>query len=122
METPLWKGAASNVDLGPIAVSKVRSICKAYKQHTGLGVDQWHPRHWSWLSDAALEALDSNLRLAEVRDRWPYQVWATLIFLVNKEDGGGRPLGLLPTPIRVWEVARDPLMREWEQSELKKGL
>ena len=37
-----------------------------------------------------------------------------LIVLLPKPDGGRRPIGLLPTVIRVWMRAYSPLAREWE--------
>ena len=114
----LWMRAGLQADLGPIGVDKLRQICAAFKPTTGLGVDGWHPRHWSWLSNQALETLECMFRLSEAKGRWPSTAWATLLFLAPKQDGGGRPLGLLPTPIRVWEAARDPIVRDWERTHL----
>ena len=114
----LWMRAGLQADLGPIGVDKLRQICAAFKPTTGLGVDGWHHRHWSWLSNQALETLECMFRLSEAKGRWPSTAWATLLFLAPKQDGGGRPLGLLPTPIRVWEAARDPIVRDWERTHL----
>eukprot|EP00959_Pyramimonas_sp_CCMP1952_P443510 9284885-Pyramimonas_sp.AAC.1 len=42
-----------------------------------------------------------------------------ILFLVAKEDGGGRPITLFPTPVRIWEAVRDPLIRQWERAHVR---
>ena len=36
-----------------------------------------------------------------------------LIHLIPKNDGGRRPIGVLPSIVRIWERARKPLVQRW---------
>ena len=49
----------------------------------------------------------------ESRQIWPTQVRAILVALIPKSDGGRRPIGLLPTIVRVWERVRKPIVAAW---------
>ena len=67
-EEPLWHHAAAATEdekLEDITAAAVREACRAFKPSTGLGVEGWHPRHWSWLSDAAVWGLIRCLRAAD---------------------------------------------------------
>eukprot|EP00973_Karenia_brevis_P014474 1972678-Karenia_brevis.AAC.1 len=73
---------------------------------TGLGCDNVSPRAMSRLPDTLLNALGRILRRCEKLGRWPRCVCLVLIVLLAKPDGGRRPIGLLPTVVRIWARAR----------------
>ena len=52
-----WRQFGAGQDAGPVDTATLRRVCRAYKQHTGLGVDGGHLWHWSWLSEEALSSL-----------------------------------------------------------------
>ena len=53
------------------------------------------------------------LNLTEQAGTWPDAVATALIHLIPKNDGGRRPIGVLPTIVRMWETARKPLVQRW---------
>ncbi|CAK0894942.1 unnamed protein product, partial [Prorocentrum cordatum] len=105
--------------LPTIDAMQVRTICRSYKWKTGLGLDGWHFGHLAWLSDEALNSLGDILMLCERLCSWPTAIRMLILFLVAKEDGGGRPIFLFPTPVRIWEAVRDPLIRQWERAHVR---
>ena len=42
-----------------------------------------------------------------------------LVHLTPKADGGGRPFGVLPTIVRVWERVRKPIVQEWARQHAR---
>ena len=44
---------------------------------------------------------------------WPSMVELILVVQIPKADGGRRPIGLLPTLVRVWEKIRKPIVEAW---------
>eukprot|EP00973_Karenia_brevis_P051372 7135946-Karenia_brevis.AAC.1 len=113
-EAPLWREANCR-DLGPVDSHCIRGLCRRFKRYTGLGADMWHPWHIGWLSDGALKCLGRIWQWAERLRRWPAQIQMLIPFLASKDDGGGRPLGLEPTCVRLWEGARNDCMLEWDK-------
>ncbi|CAK0816105.1 unnamed protein product [Prorocentrum cordatum] len=106
----LWVGQGRS--LGTIDTARLRKICRAYKERAG--VIGWHPRHWSWLSDDLLEYLGVMLEWCEQLRAWPTSIRLLVIFILGKTDGGGRPICLLPTPVRIWEGSRAHILEAWE--------
>ena len=101
---------------GPIQPSMLRAACRSFPADTGLGADALQPRALLRLSDAAIRALCVLLMAAELHGRWPALVRMVMIILLPKPDGGRRPIGLLPTLVRVWMRARGPLARAWRST------
>ena len=48
-----------------------RRVCGSLRKWTSIGIDAWHPKHWSWLSDAGLNCLLDVLLLCEMLRKWP---------------------------------------------------
>jgi hypothetical protein len=67
---------------------------------TGLGGDNVAPRAFGRLTLQALEALAHILRACERKGTWPASVFAVLIVLLPKPDGGRRPIGLFDSKVR----------------------
>ena len=79
-------------------------------------MDAIQPRALLRLSDEALDALCRLLMAIELHGEWPEAIRDILIVLLPKSDGGRRPIGLLPTVVRVWMRARGPVVRAWRAS------
>ena len=76
--------------------------------------DAFHPRAMLRLSDERLEQFITILGEAERTGQWPDCVgWVTIVML-PKPDGGHRPIGLFPTPIRIWMRLRREQAHQWE--------
>ena len=120
-ETPLWRTCPRTLreEMPAILGEKLRPICAAYKRRAGLGGCAWHPRHWSWLSEEALHCLGQMLMLCERLGAWPTAIRFLLLMLVDKEDGGGRPVALQCSVQRVWEGAREPQFLEWDRKFIR---
>ena len=73
---------------------------------TGLGADTMAPRAFTRLSDEAIAALAELFAAFEKYGDWPEILDLVLIVLLPKGEGGYRPMGLFPTPIRIWFRAR----------------
>ena len=81
---------------------------------TGLGADNVSPRAYRRLTDQALLALAHILRACEMKGTWPSSIFAVLIVLLPKPDGGRRPIGLFDSKIRLWMRIRSQVARMWE--------
>eukprot|EP00973_Karenia_brevis_P047325 6569761-Karenia_brevis.AAC.1 len=57
-----------------------------------IAPDQWHPRHFSMLSEEALESLAAILNLCEDLGRMPGDQESLVIGLIDKPTGGTRPI------------------------------
>ena len=127
METDSWAsqwGAAEEVepltwpheaaDLPPITVQELKEAAAQFKDGVGLGWDRLHPRALLRLPDRLWQELCEILRAAEAIGDWSKAVGVVLIALLPKTDGGWRPIGLLPTLVRVWAKARLKYAEEWE--------
>ena len=84
--------------------------------HTGLGGDNVSPRAFARLSDSLLQWLCLLFAAAERFGCWPLLLRLVVIVLLPKPDGGRRPIGLFPTPIRIWMRARSDIARRWDSA------
>eukprot|EP00973_Karenia_brevis_P033051 4561206-Karenia_brevis.AAC.1 len=99
-----------------MTVLMVRSAAATFPLSTGLGWDRLHPRAIARCSDEAILALIRILVLAEIVGHWPDLVGIIIICLLPKPDGGRRPIGLLPSVIRLWMRVRLNVAREWQRA------
>lgn len=51
----------------------------------------------------------------ETTGRWPELVDIVVIALLPKPDGGLRPIGLMPSAVRIWTGARKEVTMQWEK-------
>ncbi len=111
-----WRSNNDMVSLPCLTASTLRAAALTFKEVTGVGVDGIFPRQFAWLSDDLLGTLaDYFLRLESV-GLWPQQVQQALIHLIPKLAGGRRPIGILPTLVRVWERTRRSEVVAWRSS------
>ena len=68
------------------------------------------------LSDGLLQGCADLLGAIERVGAWPACVQTLLIAQIPKSDGGRRPIGLLPTIVRVWEKVRKPIIVAWRST------
>ena len=50
---------------------------------------------------------------------WPAQVQTLICFLVPKTPTGERPIGFMPSIVRVWERLRKPILDQWVISQTR---
>jgi ribonuclease HI len=96
--------------------AQILEAAKKFKTKTGLGSDSLCPIWVTWLSAPLLDAIACLLMNLERLGIWPQQVQQILVALIPKADGGRRPIGLLPTIVRIWEKVRRPIMSSWRCS------
>ncbi len=99
-----------------ITVLQLRQAAASIKAHTAIGADCIHPRWLSWLSDECLTALIGLFELIERWGRIPNALRLVLLAFLPKPEGGLRPIGILPTVIRIWAKARSRQALAWEEA------
>ncbi len=112
-EVPLMLEPAALEKLAPWAISAAASTFPAA---TGVGADNVAPKAVARLSIVGLSALAHLFLLFEMTGSWTEALNLVLIVLLPKMDGGLRPIGLFPTPIRIWSRARVMIARAWESA------
>ena len=100
-------------ELPRLTGADIARSAKTFRKSTGLGCDTLRPRWLCWLSGELLDVFARFLTAIEKLGRWPDLISVLLISQIPKADGGRRPIGLLPTLVRVWEKARKPCMEAW---------
>ena len=93
-----------------------------FPAHTGVGQDNASPRAYNRLTFRALSALARLLLLFEAMENWPAVLSLVLVVLIPKSDGGKRPIGLFPSPIRLWWRVRSNVARKWEAAQARPSL
>ena len=76
-----------------------------------MGVDLLHTKLSSTLSRPGAQAVADLLNRVEAERQWPARQQMLIYFLILKPNGKDRPIGLLPSLIRLWETIRVPYMR-----------
>ena len=104
------------VELEPLTGSEVGQAALAFKESTGIGSDDIHPRAVARLTEEGKETVAVFLTSAERSRVWPKQAATLLVWLALKEGGGYRPLVLLPSLIRLWEQARHGVLVDWQRN------
>ena len=94
-------------------VAEVRRCARRFKATTAVGWDSFVPRWISWLSDDLLGCVIDVFVLIESVGSWPKGIGCSLVHFIPKQAGGRRPIGVLATFIRIWEVMRKPVIWSW---------
>ena len=89
-----------------ITAELLAAAARTFPPDTGLGCDNMSPRAILRLSPAALETLADILTQLESEGRWAEDMDLVLIVLLAKPCGGRRPIGLMPTTVRLWSRVR----------------
>ena len=93
----------------------IDAAAASFPPNTGLGADNVGPRGVRRLSKEGKTALADLLNEMEDDGNWADILQLILIVLLDKSDGGKRPIGLFPTIIRIWMRARARMARKWEK-------
>jgi hypothetical protein len=112
---PLWT-MSLEAPLPAPCVAAASAACRAFPAATGLGWDKMHPRALDRLPVAAMRALLRIFIMAELLGAWPIAIGVILIALLPKAEGGLRPIGLLPSLVRLWMRIRLPVAQAWQLS------
>jgi hypothetical protein len=107
-----WPGETEQLE--PISIRQFREVLFSFPAGTGLGWDGIHPRALLRLPDGILAQWLSFLLKCEREGRWPQSVGVVVVVLLPKNDGGFRPIGLIPNAPRVWMRLRRPVAKKWE--------
>jgi hypothetical protein len=110
---PVWPAAMGTV-LPTLCVSAALAACRSFPAATGLGWDKAHPRALERLPVEGIRALLRIFILSEVLGSWPRGIGVILVALLPKPGGGLRPIGLLPSLVRVWMRIRLPVAQAWQ--------
>ena len=112
--TAPWRTEAiGDTQLPPITASDVLNAAQTFKTTTSVGCDVMPPRTFAWLSAPLRAAVADLLNLAEETGTWPSAVATALVHLIPKPDGGRRPIGILPSIVRIWERCRKTHVQRW---------
>lgn len=101
----------------PLIVDTVLRAANTFPSELGPGWDALHPRLPTRVSRSTVEVLNNILLRAEKCGRWPNMAGIVIIVLLPKEDGGVRPIGLLPFITKIWMEARREVGVEWERQQ-----
>ena len=99
--------------------NEIRAGALTFPPDTALGADKMAPRAFSRLSDRMLACLGMIFQVIECLGVWP-KIWCWLmVILLNKEDGGKRPIGLFVSAVRVWGRCRRIWAVKWEAAHAR---
>jgi len=91
----------------------VRRASAAFGQRTGVGGDHLHPRWFAHLSEVTLKRVRFLFSCFDSLVIVPSTLW-NILLLYEKAQGGFRPIGLLPSIVRLWEYCRKIYLWDWE--------
>ena len=106
------------------------AVVGSFKAKTGIGVDAIHPAMWSRISEKGKQLYTDLLNDVERTLTWPVQIQTLMYFLVPKTPTGERPIGLMPSIVRVisqtrsydWACkGRSAEMAVWQHLVLEQG-
>ena len=95
------------------------AVVGSFRAKTGIGVDAIHPSVWSRISENGKQSYTVLLNDVERTLTWPAQIQTLIYFLVQKTLTGERPIGLMPSIMRVWERMRKPILDQWMISQTR---
>ena len=116
-EVPSTEDASELPQLAVEGPTGFAAVVSSFKPETGIGVDAIHPSAWSRISDKGKHLFTGLLHEVELTLTWPAQIQTLIYFLVPKTPTGERPIGLMPSIVRVWERMRKPVMDQWLVSQ-----
>ena len=109
-------------ELHDILVEEMCEAAKTFPDETGLGWDRCHPKVVCRLSPQLQRMLVEIMLECERTGTWPQGVGLVLIALLEKTDGGFRPIGLLPKLPRLWMRTRRNITKKWEEDNKRTWL
>ena len=101
-------------ELSVIDAKRILEAASTFADGVGLGWDRFHPKALRRVPIALVEELGSILMAAERRGGWGGMAGVVITALIPKSGGGLRPIGLLPTVVRLWARIRAGEVQLWE--------
>ena len=101
------------MDLPPISAHDVAKAFRSFPVTTSVGCDSIPLSLVAHLSEPLREAIATILNEIESKGAWPTELATSLVHFIPQPSGGRRPIGVLPTLVRVWECARKLLAQRW---------
>ena len=101
-------------DYDPITIEDVKKGARLIPRNTTIGIDHWETAELRALDEDSAQAIADLLNEVEKHMVWPKQSLSNLIVLMGKNNGGVRPIALMPMLYRLWSKIRRPQVREWE--------
>ena len=100
-------------------VDGLAGFIAVFKPKTGIRVDALHPSMWCRNSEKGKQLHTDVLNDVERTLTWPAQIQTLFTFLVPKTPTAERPIGLVPSFVRVWERMRKPVLDQWMISQIR---
>ncbi len=108
-------GGANGEGAATVPAGSLFKVCRWFKERTGLGTDDLHPRALLVLSDAGEECYLRYPELVEASRSWPRHARCLETLLIPKPEGAGdRPIMKLASGIRLWEALRIDHLIDWQ--------
>ncbi len=111
-----WQERSALPRLSP---SRLREASLLFKKGTAIAYDGVHCRHYSLMSDGALETLGAILEVCELLGTFPKQCRLVLTPLLDKPKGGYRPVAIYVSLYRLWTKARRDVAAAWEAAHIR---
>jgi hypothetical protein len=99
----------------PLTAKEIRHTASRFPANTSRS-DGWQPRQIGCLCDRALEGLAILYHIAELVGDYPIHLRGALVTLIDKTDGGLRPITLFRAVYRLHAKARAPSVRQWART------
>ena len=108
-----WPEEVDN-DLSEIDAKRILDAAGTFSDDVGLGWDRLHPKVLRRVPKSMLNELGRIFMAAERMGSWGGMVGVVITALIPKGGGGLRPIGLLPTLVRLWGRIRAKEVQQWE--------
>ena len=100
----------------PPPAADIKTAAETFRATSSVGCEGFLQRLVAELSAPLRAVVASPLKLVELTDWWQGEYASSIIHFIPKFHGGRRPIGVLPSIVRVWERARKPLVEQWRQT------
>ena len=98
----------------PPEPQELRRVLGKFKKRTAVGACRWPPSLLKSLCDDGLRVFGLLLHMWEKFVCLPEQIMLLILPFLQKPEGGRRPIGILPTPVRVLGRLRHREAERWE--------
>ena len=102
-----------NPDLPRPSAAEVKGAALRFPECTGIGADQWHPRHFAYLPDALVEGWIAIMIKAEDCGWLPAAMELLTVVFIPKGVDGVRPIGLCTASQILWGKVRRRVADDW---------
>ena len=108
-----WRKGEVQSTMPLISAADVLKAASTFPKGTSIGCDAIPLAVLADLSEPLRDAIARLLNHLEREGSWPAEVSTALVHLIPKPSGGRRPIGVLPTLVRIWERIRKREVQKW---------